>query len=614
MQFSFTATTAVVLAMSAFAGAAIVPRANHEHNLEARYFKGGHYAREVPAAPSVKLTLPSSAMWLSLSAAVVASLTLTGFSQKMSSPIVDTGYAKYLGNQTLPNVVAYLGVPYAEPPLGERRFRTPLPLDTARVSQEAKGSVIDATNYPAFCVQGSIGAGDAGGAGSEDCLKVNIYTPSGSKKGSDLPVLVYIHGGGYIFGNPANWPFDHWVQQSPNVVIVSVYYRLSSFGFLAAPEFADSDLGDFNAGFLDQTEALRWVKRNIASFGGNPNKVTINGESAGGSSVELHLVANGEANLFNAAIAQSVYRTPLPTPEQQEPLFQFYAEQAGCGTGTTAEKLACLRKASVSALARAQDAGGSSAFTGSLYKTFHPVLDGKTFVNYPTRLITSGKFASVPLIVGYISIAWLLRVATTNETLAGGSTIAAALTPFCPSLTEADEAALEEASHATTHSLQWRRLNLYFASDALRLQTITGDVTLRAARVPAWTYRYNQRNPTSSGLGVGHAAENWMMFLGTNTGSNGTTTFTPMTPIETAFAQELIAYWLSFVRSGNPNSHKLTRSPEWSSYSAKKRSRIVLQQAATDAAGVTGSFVEEEEEAETHRCNVIASQADTQQN
>ena len=112
------------------------------------------------------------------------------------------------------------------------------------------------------------------------------------------------------------------MHQSQNVVIVSIYYRLSSFGFLATPAFRDGHgtrtIGDLNAGFLDQIEALRWVKENIASFGGNPKQVTINGESAGGSSVELHLVAkNIEEGLFHGAIAQSVARLPLPTPEQQ---------------------------------------------------------------------------------------------------------------------------------------------------------------------------------------------------------------------------------------------------------------------------------------------------------
>ena len=134
-----------------------------------------------------------------------------------------------------------------------------------------------------------------------------------------MPVLVYIHGGGYVYGNPRNWPFDHWIHQEPHVVIVSVYYRLDSLGFLAHPAFLkDPALGEHNVGFLDQIESLRWVQRHIEAFGGDPTRVTINGESAGGSSVELHIVAPQSAGLFSRAIAQSVYRTPLPTPDQME--------------------------------------------------------------------------------------------------------------------------------------------------------------------------------------------------------------------------------------------------------------------------------------------------------
>ncbi|KAJ2934669.1 hypothetical protein H1R20_g2397, partial [Candolleomyces eurysporus] len=469
-----------------------------------------------------------------------------------SRDIVDTGYAKYLGNRTFPNTVAYLGIPYAEPPLGPRRFRAPLPLNTTRVRFETKGKVVDATEYPEFCIQGTTGGGDAGGAGSEDCLKVNIYAPAGATRRSKLPVLFYIHGGGYIYGNPRNWPFEHWVNQSPNVVIVSVYYRLSSFGFLSVPELRDSANGDLNPGFIDQIQALRWVKENIASFGGDPSKVTINGESAGGASVELHLVARvgqGE-RLFRGAIAQSVYRTPLPTPEQQTPLFQYYADKAGCGGGSVAEQLDCLRKAPVSALARAQDSAASPDFTASGYNTFHPVVDGKVIRDFPTRLISEGKFARVPLIVG----------ATTNETLSGGTDVGVALRRFFPSITEEDITELEQAYPIQS-----------FSSGSLRFQTVTGDSQLKCANtilgtafsqsVGTWVYRYNQRNPTNPSPSVTHAAENWMMFLGTNTGFNGTTTFSDMTPVETAFASELIAYWLSFVRSGDPNSFKLSRSP-----------------------------------------------------
>ncbi|KAF9550176.1 alpha/beta-hydrolase [Agrocybe pediades] len=518
------------------------------------------------------------------------------------STIVDAGYAKYQGNHSLafPNTVSYLGIPYAEPPLGERRFRAPLPLNTARVALETKGKVVDARSYPDFCIQGTTGGGDAGGAGSEDCLKVNIYTPVGAKKGSNLPVLVYIHGGGYVFGNPANWPFEHWVNQSPNVVIVSVYYRLSSIGFLATPAMRNSANGDLNAGFLDQIQALKWVKQNIASFGGNPAKVTINGESAGGSSIELHLVANEGEKLFSGAIAQSVYRTPLPTPEQQEAVFTFYANHAGCGTGSDADKLSCLRKASVSALAMAQDAAGSSAFTASGYKVFHPVIDGHLFTEFPTQSILAGKFANVPLIVG----------ATTNETLSGGTDIGAALKSFFPSITDQDVSALVAA-----YPLQ------EFGTADLQFQTVTGDAELRCARSlmgtafgkkqKSWTYRYNQRTPGASA--VFHAAENYVMFRGTSTGFNGSTTFHDLTPAESAFAEELIAYWLSFVRVGDPNKFKLSRSPTWTPFTTHK-SRIVLQAVpANSSTAVSASSLENEGDEETKRCTLIASQVGDQQ-
>ncbi|PPQ83490.1 hypothetical protein CVT25_006980 [Psilocybe cyanescens] len=526
----------------------------------------------------------------------------TSDSLQTRGDIVDTGYARYLGNRSFPNTVAYLGVPYAEPPLGDRRFRAPLPLDKARVAREAKGAVVDATKNPAFCIQGTTGgSGDAGGAGSEDCLNVNIYAPVGANRGSDLPVLVYIHGGGYVFGNPVNWPFDHWINQSPNVVIVSVYYRLSSFGFLASPALRDSANGDLNAGFLDQIQALKWVKENIASFGGNPAKVTINGESAGGSSTELHLVANEGEKLFSAAIAQSVFRTPLPTPEQQESLFNFYANHAGCGSGSAADQIACLRKASVSALAMAQDAAVTSAFTASGYNVFHPVIDGNVLTDFPTKLILDGKFAKVPLIVG----------ATTNETLSGGSDVSGAMKSFFPSISDSDINALLAAYP----------LSDFASSASLQFQTITGDSELRCARsilgnefgkeTQSWTYRYNQRTPGASA--VFHAAENYMMFKGTSTGFNGSTTFNALTTTEAAFAQELIAYWLSFVRSGDPNKFKLSRSPTWSPFTSKN-SRIVLQEGPANTTTVSGSFLESQGTEETARCNLIASQVLAQQN
>ncbi|KAF5359514.1 hypothetical protein D9756_002972 [Leucocoprinus leucothites] len=551
-------------------------------------------------------------MLLSTFLILATSLALNKYSlisaadQASRANVIDLGYAKYLGNRTTtwPNTVSYLGLPYAEPPVGDRRFRAPLPLDTTRLARESHGKVIDARSYPDLCIQGALSRSDHGGAGSEDCLKVNVYTPAGVEANAKLPVLVYIHGGGYVFGNPSNWPFEHWIQQSPNVVIVSVYYRLSGFGFLATPEFSSGQLGDLNAGFLDQVEALRWVQKHISKFGGDPNKVTINGESAGGASIELHLIANaGKEDLFHGAIAQSVYRTPLPTPEQQQPLFDALAEKTGCGTGDLAAKMACLRSASVSALAIAQD-NATATLRG--YHAFHPVVDKKVLTGFPTRLIQNGVFRRVPLVVG----------ATTNETVAGGSSIAAAAQAFAPSVSDEGVNRLEQAYPSSA-----------FASEDLRQQTVTGDFSLKCARtimasawnearVNTWTYRYNQPDPAGGSTATAHAAENYMMFRGTHPGINGTTTFSTFNPSEIAFSEELIAYWLSFVRTLNPNTHKLDRAPAWPLYSVAKRNRVVLNEApdGSDVDTISGSHGEIESEEEVQRCSVVAGLVDQMQN
>ncbi|KAK0222838.1 alpha/beta-hydrolase [Armillaria nabsnona] len=511
--------------------------------------------------------------------------------------IVDIGYAKYRGNLSYPNTVTYLGIPYAEPPLGDRRFRAPVPLDTAQIALEANGAVLDATSYPDFCIQGSTGAGDAGGAGSEDCLKINIYSPI---NGSNLPVLVYIHGGGYVYGNPANFPFDHWVHQSPNVVIVSVYYRLSSFGFLAIPEFADTINGDFNAGFLDQIQALKWVKRHIGAFGGDSSRVTINGQSAGGSSVELHLVAHEDESLFSGAIVQSAYRTSLPLPERQIPLFNFYSKRAGCESSSISSKLQCLREANVSTLAGAQDAAASD-FAGP-YNAFHPVVDGKILTAFPTMSMALGHVARVPLIVG----------ATSNESYVPGYDIPSSLKILFPGLDEQD-----------TDDYLLAYPSSDFDSEEQRLAAAAGESLNRCCRqilasaysskgINTWTYRYNQPNPTSGSPNiVAHAAENWMMFLGSNTGYNGSATFSSMTPEETAFSEELIAYWLSFVRAKDPNTFKLERSPVWDRFSLDEKRQIVLQQ---DSATMSGSFVELADEKEVARCQFVAGKVEKEQN
>jgi len=335
-------------------------------------------------------------IWIALSPLLTTALGFGGGDSGLRKcGVVGTGYASYQGIDTYGDVTSYLGIPYAEPPLGDLRFRAPKPLNVTRVSREAGGDVVNATQYPDFCIQGALsrecpvpsdptftGAGtgdDRGGAGSEDCLKVNIYTPSNAGAGSNcepefvvlpcrksthrarflVPVLFYIHGGGYTYGNPANFPFEHWVHQSQEVIIVSVYYRLSAFGFLSHPDFASGVIADNNVGFLDQVRALKWVESYIQYFGGDPDKITINGESAGGSSVLFHLISTGE-KVFKQAISQSLSRNYVPTLDQQKGLFDYFAAGAGCGAVDVTATVACLRQADVSSLAIAQDVAQGS--------------------------------------------------------------------------------------------------------------------------------------------------------------------------------------------------------------------------------------------------------------
>ncbi|KAG1717275.1 Alpha/Beta hydrolase protein [Suillus paluster] len=525
-----------------------------------------------------------------------------------SRTTVDLGYVTYQGklDEEYPNTVVYFGIRYAEPPVGYRRFRATVPLDTARVTEQANGEVIDATEPPNFCIQGSLNPLQPGGAGSEDCLHVNIYTPLDAKERGNLPVMVFIHGGAFLFGNPLAWPFEHWIEQSQEVIIVSVYYRLASFGFLAVPEFTNSTYGDFNVGLKDQREALRWVQSNIGKFGGNPNEVTVAGHSAGAISTELHMTVNERGPLFSRAIVQSVVRSPLPTPEQQRPLFEFYAAEAKCSTGSVEQKMDCLRNADISELSVAQEA----AFLNFAleYRAFSPIVDGVLITGHPTTKFQGGDFAHVPLLIG----------TTSNETLAPElfyQTIPRALKGTFPLLTATD---IEEF-------LQQYPLD-DFDSSSHQYQVATGESTARctpqAMGIPSsryvnetWTYRYNTPIPPNKfdEIPVEHADEIWMMFRGTYNGPNGTFAFDPQTAVERAFASELIAYWLSFVRTSNPNTYKLPKSPVWKTYNEPSPVRMVLMQEPYSTI-MSGSYMEKQPALETTRCEFVISKAEVCQN
>src|SRR5580658_1164062 len=195
-----------------------------------------------------------------------------------------------------PAVISFKGIPFAAPPVGDLRWKPPVP--------PAKWSgVLKAEHYSPACIQKMR---DEGTTGSEDCLYLNVWMPA-SSTAAKLPVMVWFFGGGFSGGSASNPGFEAVGLANKGVIVVTINYRLGLLGFLASPEL-DAESPHHvsgNYGLLDQVESLKWVKRNIAAFGGDPSRVTIFGQSAGGGSVQFMAVAPPARGLFQRAISQS---------------------------------------------------------------------------------------------------------------------------------------------------------------------------------------------------------------------------------------------------------------------------------------------------------------------
>ncbi|KXN89063.1 Lipase 4 [Leucoagaricus sp. SymC.cos] len=320
------------------------------------------------------------------------------------APLVDLGYAKYEGslNNDTGNI-EFFGIRFAAAPVGTLRWQEPQPPRPTAGIQNADTPPnrcwsADKGTKPVtpFPVDSGSSLGKRAIPGfSEDCLFLNVVTPA-SGNGS-LPVLVWIHGGGYVSGSASGFtgsdPFDgdDLIREAGGgVVTVIIQYRLGVFGFLPGQQVHDK--GVLNVGLLDQQFALQWVQRHVSKFGGDPHKVTIWGESAGAGSVLQQVIANDgntRPPLFRAAITSSTF---LPSqyafndrvPEQ---IFETVVNRTGCFSAQ--DTLDCLRKTDVEALQQLNTQIEANGFFGTF--TFVPVVDGRFIVKRPTELMREGK-------------------------------------------------------------------------------------------------------------------------------------------------------------------------------------------------------------------------------
>ena len=319
----------------------------------------------------------------------------------VASVIVSTKYGLIEGlmasfpNASAPykSVSKFLGIPFAAPPIGGLRLKPPRP------PKEWKPKVFSAKKHGNICLQNT--AYDyvfkpyaQNFSFSEDCLYIDVYTPNASLS---LPVMFYIHGGGFDGGSAIMHPGDILALQG--VVVVVIQYRLGALGFFTTGDSAAPG----NFGMLDQVEALKWVQENIRDFGGDPNKVTIFGVSAGGMSVGLHLMSPLSKGLFHQAIEESgVELSPIAIQPISSGLSyaKEVAQNLDCTTSNHHEMVACVRNKKGTDI---EEASRKTSYRFVDHLQWAPVVDKIFLHDTPRNLRKNGNFNRVPLILCFTS-------------------------------------------------------------------------------------------------------------------------------------------------------------------------------------------------------------------
>ena len=316
------------------------------------------------------------------------------------NPVVATSGGRLRGREQR-GIQSFLGIPYARPPIGPRRFRAPEP-------PEPWTGVRDALRYGPAALQPSLPLFESfalagGGRQSEDCLYLNIWTPG--LDGARRPVLVWIHGGGFLIGSGGLRLYDGaGLARRGDLVVVTLNYRLGALGFLHLHGRGGELIGASNAGLRDQIAALAWVRQNIDRFGGDPAQVTVCGQSAGAMSVAALLAAPAARPLFARAILQSGAADHVLAPEQSEAVSQAFLEELG-GPAPTAEALARLESARILA---AQARVNRRLANLAQLMVFLPAVDGDVLPEAPLAALARGAAAQIPLLVGTTLDEWKL--------------------------------------------------------------------------------------------------------------------------------------------------------------------------------------------------------------
>jgi para-nitrobenzyl esterase len=476
-----------------------------------------------------------------------------------SGPVAITEDGVFRGVAT-PAMNEFLGIRYAQAPVGDLRWQPP------RRPERSPG-LEDATQFGNHCPQPASPFGLA--SVTEDCLFLNVFTsPGHSPAGQDQdrdhvarrPVMVWFHGGALVVGESDDYNPQRLVAQG--VVVVTVNYRIGALGFLAHPALSaeaaatspDHTASSGNYGIMDQQLALQWVRRNISAFGGDPDNVTIFGESAGGLSTFSNLVSPGAKGLFQRAIVESgAYRLNLPSLATAEAQGTAFATAEGC----TDQTAACLRALSVQQVLAHENPAG--------YVTN---LDGRALPRSIDTALATGQFNQVPLMNGSNHDEWRLFVALDN--------VFAGIIPTPANYAQIVAATLQIPVAATGPIVALYPPGTTTLSTELALGAVGTDAifacpahfadALAAQFVPTFAYEFNDQNAPEDFLpfagfpyGAAHASELQYLF--------DLRTAFPVPPLnadQQQLAGNMVAYWAGFADKGNPNQEG---TPAWPAFS-----------------------------------------------
>lgn len=463
---------------------------------------------------------------------------------------------------------AYLGIPYAKPPVGTLRWALP-------AAPGCWDGIRDAMELGPACPQLDE---DGAVVGDEDCLTINVWAPKDPPPVL-LPVLVFLHGGGNVQGASSQkaedgTPIDDDAKlaASRGVVVVTLHYRLGAMGFLAHPLLTNEngEAGTSGSyGLYDQLFALEWVQRNAERFGGDPNRVLLFGESAGGLDTCLLVTSPLAKGLFSAALVESGGCVARPLAEG-ESLGVTFATEAGCGGA--ADPVACLRGLSAQAVIEAHPVVPDVA--GKLDPTFQPTIDGLILTGNPMDVLESGMHNHVPFVVGANSDETSRVIPPMSE--AGYEQ--AVKTLFGEGLGEAVLAAYPVADYDSPRAAMVALTSdAKFICPARRIARAVAGAQAEPVYRYHFTHALENAGPAAKALGAWHGLELAFVF-----GHIGLQNYVPSSG-EQALSAAMAGYWSRFAASGDPNEDG---APVWPSYDPETDTYLELDTTITAAQGV----------------------------